>query len=384
MPYVDKTSEFRQVVSEKETQVPEAKRRKLHTKLSPKPNDHPSGKEYLDEAYTILDHIGTLTRMLGSIRKPYLNVDTRHPSPLSRQGSRNIDLNEGDAAWSNIKHLTNEERDKIDVQARYILQQCSLRIKEMEVLEKRRSELVASKVNPFVRLLPARLRQDESTVSSDVIAAHHSSITWYLNRRLMEVGQVQKDLQTERVKRELERSKTLASGATREAAWADPQPSPQSRSTWLGEASSGFIAATLGTTSDSRRPSQPSTPLHYESSFNSEDEDDDLELSASQILQFEQENAALLQDVQDTLQSVQQAEARIQEISKLQDELVQNLARQTAQTDQLYEDAIATTSTVEKSKAELKKAQQRGKDGRLFLLVFLLSASFSLLFLHYY
>ncbi|KAF5317915.1 hypothetical protein D9611_014519 [Ephemerocybe angulata] len=395
MAYTDLTADFRQVVQEKQRDIPEAKRRKLDHPKSPSTSQDTSGgtlagKEYISEAYTVLNHINTLTRMLASIRKPYLNVDSR-TTPLSRQGSRNLDFNEGEAAWSNIRHLSNEERDQIDLQARVILQRCSTRVKEMEALEQRRAELLASKVNPFLRLLPARLREDESTLSSGVLAAHRSSITWYLSRRLAETSQLQKDMQEERVKRQLERTRSLATGATREAnnilepsrTISSSASQGSSPSSWLGDATSGIIAATLGV-DDSRRnsPSQPSIPI--DSSYPSEDEDDDIELTSSQILQFEAENAALLRNVQDNLESVQQAESRLSEISALQMELVTHLTRQTELTDQLYEDAIATTSTVEKSKAELKKAQQRGKDGRLFLLVFLFGASFSLLFLHYY
>lgn len=83
-----------------------------------------------------LNHINTLTRMLANIRKPYLNVDSRNP-PLSRQGSRNIDLGGSEQNLSGIRHLTNEERDQIDLQARVILTRCADRVKEMEALEKR-------------------------------------------------------------------------------------------------------------------------------------------------------------------------------------------------------------------------------------------------------
>jgi len=72
------------------------------------------------------------------------------------------------------------------------------------------------------------------------------------------------------------------------------------------------------------------------------------------------------------------------DISALQTELVQHLTQQTRLTDQLYEDVIATTSTVEKGNVQLKEAKRRGNDGRLFILVFLIGASLSLLFLHYY
>lgn len=73
--------------------------------------------------------------MLTNIRAAYLNIDTRNSS-LWRQASRTIDLSEG-PSLANIRHLTNEERDQIDLQARVILTRCSDRIKEMEALEKR-------------------------------------------------------------------------------------------------------------------------------------------------------------------------------------------------------------------------------------------------------
>ena len=74
--------------------------------------------------------------MLANVRNAYLNIDSRN-SPLSRMGSRNIDLSEGASSWSNIRHLSNEERDQIDLQAKVILTRCSDRVREMEVLEKR-------------------------------------------------------------------------------------------------------------------------------------------------------------------------------------------------------------------------------------------------------
>lgn len=261
------------------------------------------------------------------------------------------------------------------------------------VLHLGRSELVASKTNPLTRLLPARLRQDSSSVESDFIAAHHSSMTWYLNRRLTEASQIQKEMQEERVKRQQERTRTLGSGAALEAAnisVGGVGRTGTGTGGWLGDASSSLIAATIGAPSPSYaaegfdssrdspliRPSDIPTP--------SDDEDDEIELSASQILQFETENADILRTVQDTLESVHQAESRLMDISALQMELVTHLTRQTELTDQLYEDAIATTSTVEKGNIQLKEAKRRAKDGRKWILIFLIGASLSLLFLHYY
>ncbi|KAF8221721.1 snare protein syntaxin 18/UFE1 [Tricholoma matsutake] len=385
MPSSDRTADFRNFIREKKLTIPDAKRRKpvrFNQSDAALAGQGHFEKEYLSEAYIVLNHINTLTRMLANIRKPYLNVDTR-TTPMSRQAPSNIDFGGADPLWAGIRYLTNEERDQIDLQARVILTRCSDRVKEMEALEKRRTELVASKTNPLTRLLPARLRQDVSTVLSDFLAAHHSSITWYLGRRLAEASQTQKEMQEERVKRQLERTRTLGSSATREALTMESkEPTPvlnQQGGSWLGEASSSLIAATIG--------APPPNEFHRVQPIDapsSSDDEEEIELSASQILQFETENANILKTVQDTLESVQQAESRLMEISAIQMELVTHLTKQTELTDQLYEDAIATTATVEKGNVQLREAKQRAKDGRLFILLFLIGASLSLLFLHYY
>ncbi len=338
--------------------------------------------------------------MLASIRKPYLNVETREPL-LSQRVARNIDLDGGKDSWANIRYLTNEERDQIDIQARVIFSRCADRIKEMEALEKRtwpadvvcvhngqcilgRAELISRK-HPLARFIPLSILQDEETASSDFIAAHHSSITWFLSRRLTEASQAQKEMQEERVKRQLERTRTLGSSAGYEmlrvgSKEAEPPtiPAKSEGGGWLGGASSTIFSA-IG-----QQTSHSATSTANVETVQSDEEDGDIELTASQIMQFETENANILKSVQDTLESIQQAESRLMDISALQMELVSHLTRQTELTDQLFEDAIATSSTVEKGNVQLREAKRRAKDSRLFILLFLTGASLSLLFLHYY
>lgn len=334
---------------------------------------------------------------------------------MLRPTSRTIDIVGGDQSWGDLRHLTNEERDQIDLQARVILSRCKDRVAQLEDLEKsafyilitllgspatvtnyrpERVELAASQQNPFTRLLPARLRQDDSTAASDFVAAHHAGMTWYLSRRLTETSQALRDMQEERMKRQLERSRTLGSGAAREAMYlsayeAPPSPAESTASgSWLGGASNlaSSFAASIGGPSaspfESTSTLKPSASLRDD--YMSETDEEELELSASQIQQFEEENANILQSVQDTLASVQQAEARLVEIGALQMELVAHLTKQTEQTEQLYEDAIATAATVEKGNEQLKEARRRARDGRKWILLFLIGASLSLLFLHYY
>ncbi|KAF9782963.1 snare protein syntaxin 18/UFE1 [Thelephora terrestris] len=390
---INRTSEFRKMLANKKASTPEP-----HRKRAPKadPGKEVFNKEYLKEGYAVLHHIASLTRMLSHIRKPYLNMDMRPHA--SRQPTRTLDLGSSEDFLLNVRYLTNEERDQIDLQARLILTKCSDRVKQMEALETRRVELVGSKVNPLAKFLPARLLPgSEATLASDFVAAHHASITWYLNRRLAEASQAQKEMQEERVKRQLERTHTLGSGAAKEAVLMGHQSSiPVSVSgtdhaqsstpgSWLGTASSNLassLAATIGVNPNRNeaRPSYATMPVEDIE----DDDEDEYELSASQIMQFEDENAAILRNVQDTLAAVQQAESSLLEISQLQTELIAHLTHQTELTDQLFEDAITTTSTMDKGNEQLREAKRRGKDSRLYILVFLIGASLSLLFLHYY
>ncbi|KAK1236738.1 hypothetical protein PQX77_000094 [Marasmius sp. AFHP31] len=386
MAISDRTKDFTEAVKEKRGDRPRVNTRRQRATSSGHDDDVQFGKNYISEAYKILNHITDLTRMLSAIRKPYLNVDSR-PTPFGST-SRTLDLSSGSKSWAEIRQLSNQERDEIDLQARVILSRCADRVKEMEALEKRRVEILASKTNPLARLLPARLRQDDASLTSKSVAAHHASVTWYLSRRLAEASQSQKEMQEERVKRQLERSKTLGSGATFEAQNFNPsdkhlQPGSGTGSgSWLGDASTSIIAATIGApVPSSGHTSQPS---FSDLDVLSDEDDDDLELSSSQIQQFEMENENLLRNVQDKLEAVQQAESRLLEISALQAELITHLTAQTELSEQLYEDAIATTSTVEKGNEQLREAKRRTKDSRLFILVFLIGASMSLLFLHYY
>lgn len=187
-----------------------------------------------------------------------------------------------------------------------------------------------------------------------------------------------RDMQEERVRRETERSRTLGSGVARE--WLDMSgsisgPAQPGSGSWFGSASSALGA--------SWAVPQRALPEELDPAI-SDDDEDDVELSASQIQQFEAENAQILRAAEDTLAAVQQAEARLLEISALQGELVAQLTRQTEVSDQLYEDAIATSEMVEKGNVQLREARRRARDSRKWLLAFLIGASLSLLFLHYY
>ncbi|KAH8830851.1 hypothetical protein DL96DRAFT_1495766 [Flagelloscypha sp. PMI_526] len=386
----DQTELFRSSLKSLGSIQSSTKRRKLSDDLEPS-----ASKQFTTQAQNVLSSINTLTNMLSALRRPYLNVDAR-TSPMARHSSQGLDITGDPSTWSRLKSLTNEERDAIDLHARLTLSRCRDKVREMEDFEKRRSELVEKEQNPLLRFLPSRLREDDSSLASKALAAHHASITWYLTRRLTEASQAQKEMQEERVKRQTERNSSLGSAAGLEALSLGVGQSSSSKPLaptpsgsvggWLGQTPSNLIASAIGASpSGYQKNSYTADTTPPPPSFEDfDDDDDDIELTESQIQQFEQENAEMLQTVQDNLRAVQQAESRLVDISALQMELVTHLTQQAELTEQLYEDAISTTSMVERGNEQLKEAARRGKDTRLFLLFFLIGASLSLLFVHYY
>ncbi|KAJ1308774.1 hypothetical protein OPQ81_004464 [Rhizoctonia solani] len=373
MTFINRTDEFLACVRECASRMPDAKKRRADvSKRSSQAEEDAFARQYLTEAYTILNHLKTLTQLLSSVRRPYLNVDPNHHFRPAAS-TRNIDLNAMNSdAWANVKSLTNAERDQLDLQANVILTKCAQRVRELELLEKHHTESAANRANPLLRMLPSRLTQSTEVADADTRALHRSNIAWYLTRRLTETGAAQKEMQEERVRRQVERATTLGSSIPAPAPAPAPAPTSAPAATSPGWGTSAWNRS---------QPAKVPAPPPEDSE---EDDYDNLELSASQILQFEQENAAILRSMEDTLASVKVAESRLLDISALQTELVAHLTRQTEAIDQLYDEAVASQGDVNRANVQLRKARENQADSRIFLIVFLLGASAALLFIHWY
>jgi len=120
-----------------------------------------------------------------------------------------------------------------------------------------------------------------------------------------------------------------------------------------------------------------------------EEEEDELnqlgtELTEEQIQRFEAEESELLQATRTDLESLKTAESSLLEISSLQTQLAVHLSQQSELTDKLWEEVQEVNGRVGEGNLQLKKAKERGRDSRVWLLVFLFGSSFTLLFLDYY
>ncbi|OCF35576.1 syntaxin 18 [Kwoniella heveanensis CBS 569] len=379
-------------------------------------------EEFLKEAYRIHAHLASLTHLLKTVRKAYLS--TIEPPPLSRRAPRDRtnpyassssssdpNVQEDGAAegewrkWEKVKYLTDKERDEIDLRARMILRRCKDRVGVLELSEQARKSKAPSSSShtqqTLLSFLPSLLASEEQTnlsrIYPPIITAHRASVLWYLNTYLSKLTSTLSDLQEERYKRREERGRSLGAGASLElasiGAKKDISGGLQSGGRRIPD---GMIvdvhdpAFSLhgGSATDPHLGAKGSAAVNGSGTgigiIDASAGPVEAQLTPAQIQQFESENNVLLDQMSSTLSSVLSAESSLLEISQLQSELIQHLSSQNEMIDQLYEDAIGSLGSLGDANEQLKKARERGKESRLFLIVFLLGASLGLLFLDWY
>jgi len=107
-------------------------------------------------------------------------------------------------------------------------------------------------------------------------------------------------------------------------------------------------------------------------------------LSAEEIQMFEQENAALYQEMNSMSEEVKKVEVQVVEIAKLQEVFTEKILEQDAQIDQIATTVIGTTENIIDGNEEIRKAMRKKSEFRVMLLFFLLVCTLSLLFLDWY
>ncbi|CDS11158.1 hypothetical protein LRAMOSA03421 [Lichtheimia ramosa] len=355
----DRTAEFRTIAHEKSSLRPASSpKRKIKKELD---NDA-SYDLFTKEAYRIHEHIDSLRRFLLSIRRAYLNTDTRQslrkrpgtPTTAAVPKASGLEGSLFALFGTDIGTLTDNERDEIDFQAKVIIRRCMDRIKELEHAEqvRKEQELTASSKG-IAGFLGSLLVSSESTLARDTLALHRSSMIWLLNKQLAKVSELQKSQQEIRLQRALEKSENQLH-----------------RSSEMALSAQSLVDEDI----QYNNHEQEEMPMD---AFQEQ-------LSQEQLQVLERENSTMIEELNNTLNQVRNAETALLEISTLQNQLTEHLAAQTVQTDQLYADSIATTERIEQGNLQLIKTKERNRGTRNFTLIFLLFASFILLFLDWY
>ncbi|BAU02799.1 hypothetical protein LR48_Vigan10g020800 [Vigna angularis] len=99
---------------------------------------------------------------------------------------------------------------------------------------------------------------------------------------------------------------------------------------------------------------------------------------------LDDETRALQVELTNLLDTVQETETKMVEMSALNHLMSTHVLQQAQQIEHLYEQAIEATKNVELGNKELSQAIQRNSSSRTFLLLFLFVLTFSILFLDWY
>lgn len=99
---------------------------------------------------------------------------------------------------------------------------------------------------------------------------------------------------------------------------------------------------------------------------------------------LEQENSHLYSELNMLVGEVQLVEQQITEISRLEGVLSTHLREQAEVIEQLYDDAVGATMSTLEGNQNLQQATKNSSTNRKFVLIFLILASLSLLFLDMY
>ncbi|KAI8918439.1 hypothetical protein DFJ77DRAFT_294261 [Powellomyces hirtus] len=247
---------------------------------------------------------------------------------------------------------------------------------------------------------------------------HRQAIVWLLQKRLLDASHVQKHMQERLLRQRLQKQETfLYSSAPATQPPRRPKPAstatpflpfnlslsalPSSLSASITSSALSLTSSGRGSARGNKPPSSLAYPpgksdpmatssaelLHQQQQQQHQlppEEDVAAILTPREKMMLENANAEMLETLESSLDQVRRTTNVLQEISTLHGRLAYELQTQATTIDALYEEAWKTTDTVQRGNAQLVSAQRRFGAARIWVLLFLVTASVVLWFLDYY
>ncbi|KAK3318035.1 hypothetical protein B0H66DRAFT_532542 [Apodospora peruviana] len=299
--------------------------------------------EFLKEAYRISSLITELHVELRNLRQAY----------LSTAAPRRTHLHVGKCtAPSRPTHLTDRDREEIDARAKMTLRDLNARIRALEDAEQLRQSTETVLIQKkYARGLGALgswaagggalgIKKTGEQVAAEAAAlqlgAHREGVMLFLRERLREAAGTQQHMMETRLRREVEKNRSVLAKARGPIA-----PAPgflRETNDWSTRGSSSLA---VEEDDEKRRPVVTQ------------------DLTEDQRQMFEKGNQDMLKHFESALDKVRTAEQSLIEIAELQNVLVGNLATQSAHIDQLVAESFETTEGVGKGNKELQKSTER-------------------------
>ncbi|KAH9818670.1 hypothetical protein DFH28DRAFT_958797 [Melampsora americana] len=324
------------------------------------------------EAKVVNHNIQDLLQFLQTIKRPYLDPSPSRSTTTNSNKSleRQVEIQKGFKGFSQVKWFSEQEKDEIDVLVGIGLKKSIEGVRALEAAENSRKSQHLKKTSTSISRFLNLPLLTSSDLIHEQINLHRASILWFLNDRLTELSQSIKVQQEKRVEKKLQKlSKTGLAGLT---------------------SVKDLSLTILGSQNMISTSDQVKIPSVFKPSQSTSWSEDPLEskpieeiLTQTQLDQFDSESSALLRVTENTLTSIKQTESSLLEISNLQSELVFHLTQQTELIDTLWDDSLVSSGKVQEGNLQLLKAKENNRESRIWLLCFLLGASFALLFVDY-
>lgn len=201
--------------------------------------------------------------------------------------------------------------------------------------------------------------------------AHELAVRQILQARLRGVVQAAGEMQMEWVEREARRKALVLPPAASSSSTIQPSTS----------SSVGLVRPIVRAVSV-----KPRKTAQEDAEEEEEEEDDALGgmLTQEQMQVFEEENQALLASYTSDLNQLKSTQSALLSISEMQDQLLGMLGAQAEQVERIAEDAMESVADFAGGNEQLRKARDGQRSGRLWILLLLWGATFTLLFLHLY
>ncbi|OJZ86538.1 hypothetical protein ASPFODRAFT_716679 [Aspergillus luchuensis CBS 106.47] len=310
--------------------------------------------EFLKEAYRINNHITSLLSYLQTIRPSYLSLTNTKPTTTTPKQTEILD----DSA-----------RDTITTTTSTLLSNLSTSITTLSAAENLRQETVSRSIaQRFGKGIFARWAGGATTLTSPegdgnegkdkeqiieeekekVLKGVRESVLFYLNVKLGNVVNEQRDMVEKRIERVRERERSVLYKNTSSSAgivggggggWGRVDGGE-----WRGDNNNTGIGIGAG---DVVKMDE------------NEVKEIEKQLTPQQLQLFEEENDSLVRYFEDVVGKVQNAEKSLLEISSLQQTLVSHLSTQEEYISQLVTDASNTEANIGQGNKELKRATER-------------------------
>lgn len=253
---------------------------------------------------------------------------------------------------STAPHMTDVERDEIDLGAQQIMSTCSQLVKDLK------REIAAS------------------TEITQQNIEHREIMLLLIEDYLKNVCQIYSEQRAMRVKRTME---------MRRIARLQSDPRSVDQLSAMVKKSMLNMAEKIMDDHEIRNDSNESSPMKIQeingdvNTLTYEEE-----LPTEDVQMFESENEQLYNELNTMTEEVKQIESKVVHIAELQEIFTEKVLDQDKDLDRLMTTVVGSTENVKEANEQIRQAIQRNAGLRVWILFFLLVISFSLLFLDWY